>query len=157
MTPKFKKFKLSLKIIILMTLYIFVFFRAFLWGSISTMLVRGYYTTTSVHLTSESGDIVSTATILTNDPEYFMLNSITFEDMYTRLHCIDNNFNPIHDPSYELNSFVQSGTFLMLILMGWIAIVIICLTKSISIWKGGIGNSQSAKNKAKYWLAYCFH
>ena len=77
--------------------------------------------------------------------------------MYTKLHCIDNNFNPIHDPSYQLNSFIQSGTFLTLILMGWIAVVIICVTKSISIWKGGIGNSQNVKNKNKYWLAYTFH
>lgn len=41
--------------------------------------------------------------------------------------------------------------------MGWIAVVIICVTKSISIWKGGIGNSHNVKNKNKYWLAYTFH
>lgn len=52
MTLKFKRFKLILKIILVMVLYIFVFFRPFLWGSLSTLLVRGYYTTTSVHLTS---------------------------------------------------------------------------------------------------------
>ena len=77
--------------------------------------------------------------------------------MYTKLHCIDNNFNPIHDPSYQLNSFIQSGGFLSLILMGWIGVIIICLTKSISIWKGGIGNSLTSKNKPKYWLAYGFN
>lgn len=140
-----------------MVLYILVFFKPFLWGSIDLLLVRGYYTTASVKLTSATGDVVSTSTILTNTPEYFMLNDITFEKMYSQLHCIANNFNPIHDPNYELNTFIQSGGFLTLILMGWVGTIVICVTKSISLWKGGIGNNISGKNKPKYYLAYVFH
>jgi len=44
-----------------------------------------------------------------------------------------------------------------MILMGWIGVLIICITKSISVWKGGIGNSQNIKNKQRYWLAYGFY
>jgi len=51
-----------------MALYIFVFFRPFLWGSIDLLLVRGYYTTASLHLVSQSEEIISTSTILTNIP-----------------------------------------------------------------------------------------
>lgn len=78
MTGKFRRFKLVLKTIFVMALYIFLYFRSFLWGSVSMMLVRGYYTTASVRLTAANGDVVSTSTILTNNPEYFMLNDITF-------------------------------------------------------------------------------
>jgi hypothetical protein len=78
MSPKFKRFKLILKTILIMVLYIFVFFRPFLAGSLNMLLVRGYYMTTSIHLTTSSGTRTSTATILTNDPDYFMLNEISF-------------------------------------------------------------------------------
>jgi hypothetical protein len=51
-TPKFRRFKMILKIILVMVLYIFLFFRPYLWGSINMLLVRGYYTTASVRLVS---------------------------------------------------------------------------------------------------------
>lgn len=140
-----------------MVLYIFVFFRPFLWGSIDLLLVRGYYTTASLHLVSQSNDIISTSTILTNVPEYFMLNNVDFTNIYQNLHCLSNNFNPIYDPNYELNSYIQSGSFLSLILGGWIAFIVICGTKSLSIWKGGIGNHLNAKNVPKYFFSYGFH
>jgi hypothetical protein len=57
-----------LKVICVMVLYVFLFFRPFLGGSINLLLVRGYYTISSIHLISKSGDITSTATILTNQP-----------------------------------------------------------------------------------------
>jgi len=139
-----------------MSLYIFLFFRPFFAGSIDLILVRGYYTTTSLHLTSKNGDLVSTSTILTNNPEYFLLNDVTFDTIYSELHCLDNNFNPIHDPTYQINTFVQSGGFLSFILTGWIIAIVICVVKVISISKAGIGN-QSDKNKEKYWLVYGFH
>lgn len=77
--------------------------------------------------------------------------------MYSELHCIDNNFNPIHDPNYQINSFIQSGSFLTMILLGWVGTLVICVTKIISLWRGGIGNDKSIKSKAKYWLTYAFH
>jgi hypothetical protein len=72
-----------LKVILVMVLYVFLFFRPFLGGSIDLILVRGYYTTASMHLTNKNGDLVSTATILTNTPEYFMLNNVSFDTLYS--------------------------------------------------------------------------
>ena len=86
-----------------------------------------------------------------------MLNNVSFETLYQELHCISNNFNPIHDPNYELNSFIQSGSFLALIILGWLAAIIICATKAISIWRGGVSNSIITKYKLKYWISYVFH
>ncbi len=76
--PKFRRFKLILKTILVLALYIFVFFRSFISKSIDMLLVRGYYVTASIHLVTQSGTRLSTATILTNNPDYFMLNDITF-------------------------------------------------------------------------------
>jgi hypothetical protein len=45
---------------------------------------------------------------------------------------------------------------LTLILLGWIAAIVICVTKAISLWKGGISN-QPGKNMPKYWIVYGFH
>lgn len=153
---RLKKIKLIVKIVVIMTLYIFVFFRDFLGGSIGILLVRSYYGTTSLNLVDSSGNTLSTTMIITNNPNYFLLNDISFADVQNVYHCINNQFDPIYNPNYSLLTYVQSPSFLALLLTGWLGIVLICVTKAVSIWKGGISNRPS-KSLGKYMFIYAFH
>ena len=105
---RLKRIKLIVKIIIIMILYIFVFFRQFLGSSIGILLVRSYYGTTSLNLVDSSGSTLSTTVIITNNPNYFLLNDISFSDVQNVYHCINNQFDPIYNPSYSLLTYVQS-------------------------------------------------
>ena len=145
-----------LKVLLVLILYIFVFFRPFLSNSIDILLVRSYYSTSSLHLTDSSGNALSTATIISSQPLYFIEHDITFQDLYNKYHCIDNTFNPINDPSYSLIQYVQSNSFLGFMLSGWLIFFLICGTKLVSMWKGGVSN-KSNKNVEKYWVTYGFH
>jgi len=153
---RLKRIKLIVKIIIIMVLYVFVFFRQFLGGSIDILLVRSYYGTTSLNLVDSSGNTLSTTVIITNNPNYFLLNDISFSDVQNVYHCINNQFDPIYNPNYSLLTYVQSPSFLALLLTGWLAIVLICVTKALSMWKGGISNRPN-KNLPKYLVVYGFH
>ncbi len=148
--------KLIVKIIFVMLLYIFVFFRDFLGNSINILLVRSYYGTTSLNLVDNTNSILSTTVIITSNPNYFLLNDISFSDIQNVYNCINNQFDPIYNPNYSLLTYVQSPSFLALILTGWLTIILICVTKAISIWKGGISNRPS-KGVGKYLLVYGFH
>ena len=138
-----------------MLLYIFVFFRTFLGNSIDILIARAYYGTASLHLIDKAGNRLSTTTVITRDPNFFVLNDISFNDIQEQYGCIADNFDPIYNPSYSLLAYIQSSQFLALLLSGWLVFIIICVTKSISIWKGGIGNRPN-KNLTKYFLVYGF-
>jgi hypothetical protein len=69
-----------------------------------------------------------------------MNNEISFDDIGSKYQCIPNNFDPIYNPNYSLITYIQSNSFLALILMGWLIAVLICITKAKSIWSGGISN-----------------
>lgn len=139
-----------------MVLYIFVFFRGFFGNSISIILVRTYYGLTSLNLVDAYSNLLSTTVIITNQPNYFLLNDISFSDVQNVYNCINNQFDPIYNPNYSLLSYVQSPGFLALLLTGWITALLICVTKAISIWKGGISN-RPTKNGGKYLIVYGFH
>lgn len=139
-----------------MVLYIFVFFRDFLGNSISILLVRSYYGTTTLNQVDNSGNTLSTTVIITHQPNFFLLNDVSFADIQNIYSCINNQFDPIYNPNYSLLSYVQSPPFLALLLTGWLAIILICVTKSISIWKGGISN-RPTKGIGKYLIIYAFH
>lgn len=139
-----------------MVLYIFVFFRDFLGGSLSILLVRGFYGTTSLNLVDTSNNVISTTVIITNQPGFFLLNDISFSDIQNVYNCINNQFDPIYNPNYSLITYVQSSSFLALLVTGWITCLLICVTKAISIWKGGISNKPT-KSSIKYYVVYGFH
>lgn len=153
---RLKRIKLVVKIIAVMLLYIFVFFRDFLANSIGILLVRSYYGTTTLNLVDNTGSTLSSTVIITNQPNYFLLNDISFSDIQNVYSCINNQFDPIYNPSYSLLTYVQSPPFLALLLTGWLTILLICITKAISIWKGGISN-RPTKGVAKYLVVYAFH
>ena len=153
---RLKRIKLVVKIVVVMLLYVFVFFREFLGNSIGVLLVRSYYGTTSLNLVDSAGSTLSTTVIITNQPNYFLLNDISFADVQNIYNCINDQFDPIYNPAYSLLTYVQSPSFLALLLTGWLAAALICLTKALSIWKGGISNRPS-KNLGKYLLVYGFH
>ena len=77
-SSRLKKIKLVLKIIIVLLLYIFVFFRPFFGNSIDILLARSDYTTTSLHLVDYNSNWLSTTTVLTNQPLFFLQNDISF-------------------------------------------------------------------------------
>ena len=139
-----------------MVLYIFVFFRDFLGNSIGILLVRSYYGTTTLNLVDNTGTTLSSTVIITNQPNYFLLNDISFSDIQNVYNCINNQFDPIYNPTYSLLTYVQSPPFLALLLTGWLTIILICVTKAISIWKGGISNIPT-KGVGKYLVVYAFH
>jgi hypothetical protein len=84
-----------------------------------------------------------------------LLNDISFSDVKNVYNCIDDNFDPINNPNYSLLTYIQSSDFLALILTSWAAIVIICVAKALTIWKGGIAN-RPKKNIKKYYIVYAF-
>lgn len=69
---------------------------------------------------------------------------------------MDDTFDPIYNPTYSLLNFVQSSSFLALLLTGWLTAAIICVTKAISIWKGGISHRPKT-DQCKYWISYAFY
>jgi hypothetical protein len=139
-----------------MVLYLAVFFRDFLSGSLGILLVRKYYGTTSLNLVDTSNNLISSTVIITHQPNYFLLNDISFAQIQNQYNCINNQFDPIYNPNYSLLTYVQSNSFLALLLTGWACCIIICVTKAISIWKGGISN-KPAKGGLKYYVVYGFH
>ncbi len=61
-----------------MLLYIFVFFRVFWANTISLLGVRSLYTTASLKLVDYTNNLLSTVTVITNDPVFFLKNDISF-------------------------------------------------------------------------------
>jgi hypothetical protein len=153
---RLKRIKLIAKIIIVMVLYLAVFFRDFIAGSLGILLVRNFYGTTSLNLVDTSNNIISTTVVITHQPNYFLLNDISFSDIQNVYNCINNQFDPIYNPNYSLLTYIQSNSFLALLLTGWAACILICVTKAISIWKGGISNKPN-KGAFKYFVIYGFH
>ena len=139
-----------------MLLYIFVFFRDFLSGSMGILLVRNYYGTTSLNLVDYNNTLISTTMIITHQPNFFLLNDISFTDVQNVYNCINNQFDPVYNPSYSLLTYIQSSNFFALIITGWVTFVVICATKAVSIWKGGLSNRPN-KNTTKYYIVYGFH
>ena len=155
-SSRLKKIKLILKIIVIMVLYVFVFFWPFLKNSVAILLVRSHYTTTTLHLIDYDGNQLSSTTVLTNDPLFFLKNDISFAEIQDEYRCINDNFDPVYNPDYSLITYIQSSNFLALLLTGWLTAILICVTKAISIWKGGISN-RPPKNQTKFWAVYAFH
>lgn len=85
-----------------------------------------------------------------------MANTIDFNDIENKFQCIPNYFDPIYNPSYTLINYSQSNQFLALILTGWVVAIAICVTKGISIWKGGISNIPD-ENLGRFVLVYSFY
>lgn len=139
-----------------MVLYLAVFFRDFLAGSLGILLVRKYYGTASLNLVDSSNNVISSTVIITHQPNFFLLNDISFADVQNVYNCINNQFDPVYNPTYSLLTYVQSSSFLALLLTGWAFCIIICVTKAVSIWKGGISNKPN-KGTFKYYAVYAFH
>lgn len=121
-------------------MYIFIFFRPMIFSTIAIIYVRSTYATASLHLVNYSGERVSTSVVLTSNPSYFLDNSISFSQLQNDYQCVDNNFDPVNNPSYSLINYVQSGGFLALLLTGWLTVIIIIILKAVAIWKGGISH-----------------
>ena len=139
-----------------MVLYVFVFFRGFLGNSISIMFTKDYYTLAKLNLVDNTNNILSSTVVITDEPNYFLLNDISFTDISNTYNCIDNQFDPIYNPNYSLIEYVQSSSFQSLLISGWIAFFLICTIKVISIWKGGLSN-RPKKGLFKYMVVYGFH
>lgn len=84
-----------------------------------------------------------------------MTNDISFDEVQNKYQCIDENFNPIYNPDYSLLTYIQSPGFLALLLTGWLTLIVICICKAVSMWKGGISN-RPAINQTMYWISYGF-
>lgn len=75
--------------------------------------------------------------------------------MQNKYHCINDKFDPINNPNYSLYNYVTSSNFEALIFTGWIGVVVICVIKGLSIWRGGISNRPRKPNR-RYWAVYTF-
>lgn len=155
LSSKLKRIKLIIKIILIMVMYLIVFFGPFIRNSFDIMLVKDKLQKTPLNLVDNMGNILSSVTILSAESKFFMFNDISFSDVQNKYHCINDKFDPINNPNYSLYSYVQSSKFTALIFTGWISALIICVVKSLSIWKGGISNRPKKPNR-KYWAVYIF-
>jgi hypothetical protein len=138
-----------------MVMYIFVFFGPMLSHTIDMLILRDSLQKTTLSLVDTTNTVLSTTSILTSQPNYFLLNDISFSDVKNVYNCIDDNFDPINNPNYSLLTYVRSSDFLALILTSWAAIIIICAAKALTIWKGGIAN-RPKKNIKRYYIVYAF-
>ena len=155
LSSRLKKIKLVAKIIIIILLYVFVFFRPFLGGSMNILFERSYYSTASLHLVDYNNQQLSTTTVITRDPNFFLINDISFGDIQNTYRCIPNNFDSIANPDYSLLTYIQSSSFLALLLTGWLCAIIICATKGISIWQGGL-SSRPSRSLLRHIIVYIF-
>lgn len=71
-----------------------------------------------------------------------MINDVIFTDIQNNFNCINDSFDPIYNPSFSLNTYIQSNAFVGYMISGWIYITLICIMKSMMIWKGGISNKK---------------
>lgn len=141
-----------------MALYIFVFFRTFIWSSVAIVQVRANYASTTLHLVDNQGNRISSSTILTDNANYFMTNDISFDEVQNKYQCVDESFDPIYNPNYSLLTYVQSPEFLALLLTGWLMVIVICVVKAVSMWRGGISNRpEKNQSQARHWVSYVFH
>lgn len=85
-----------------------------------------------------------------------MTNDISFDDVQNKYQCIDETFDPIYNPSYSLLTYIQSPSFLALLLTGWLMTIVICVTKAISMWRGGISH-RPENNRVRHWVSYGFY
>jgi hypothetical protein len=85
-----------------------------------------------------------------------MYNSIEFDDIQHKYQCIPNNFDPIYNPSFSALNYIQSNGFLAIILTGWLTSIAICISKALSIWRGGISNMPK-NNIGRFIFVYGFH
>jgi hypothetical protein len=118
-------------------------------------MVRSFYSTTSLHLVDNLNNILSTTTVITSEPNFFLLNDISFTEVQNIYHCINDKFDPIYNPDYSLLSYIQSSSFLALLLTGWFTYILICVTKVVAIFKSGISN-RPVKSSIKFWIVYGF-
>ncbi len=44
-----------------------------------------------------------------------------------------------------------------MLITGWATMAIICVTKAISMWKGGISNRPDKSKQIRHWITYAFH
>ena len=108
-----------------MVLYIFVFFRGFLGNSLSIMFTKDHYKLAKLNLVDNTNNILSSTVVITDDPNYFLLNDISFMDISNTYNCIDNQFDPIYNPNYSLIEYVQSSTFQAFFISGCVALLLI--------------------------------
>lgn len=87
-----------------------------------------------------------------------MTNDISFDEVQNKYQCVDDSFDPIYNPTYSLLSYVQSSQFLALLLTGWLMMIVICVTKVVSMWRGGISNRPDRnQSQARHWVSYVFY
>jgi hypothetical protein len=136
-------------------MYLAIFFGPFLSGTIGILSTRGFLKPTTLFSLDSTNTIQSSVTVLTDRPEYFLLNDISFGDVQQTYHCINNQFDPLYNPDFSLNSYIQTNEFVGVMISGWVFIVLVLLIKGIMIWNAGIGN-KTDKSNWRYWFIYGF-
>lgn len=155
LSSRLKKIKLIFKIIIVLIMYLAIFFGPFLGGTVDILSTRGFLKPTTLFSLDSNNTIQSSVTVLTNHPEYFLLNDISFGAVQDKYHCINNQFDPIYNPNFSLNSYIQTNEFVGVMISGWAFIVLVCLVKGFMIWNAGISN-KTEKSDWRYWFIYGF-
>jgi hypothetical protein len=138
-----------------MVMYLVVFFGPLISLTIDMLILRGSFEKTTLSLVDTTDNVLSVTSILTHDPNYFLLNDISFSDVKNVYNCIDDNFDPVNNPDYSLLTYIKSSDFTALLFTSWAAIIVICVAKSLTIWRGGISN-RPKKNIKRYYVIYAF-
>lgn len=156
LSHRLKQIKLIFKILVILVLYLALFFGQFISGTVGLFTSRGFLKSATLYSLDSSGSIQSSVTVLTSNPQYFMLNDISFGDVSDTYHCINDQFDPIYNPSFSLNTYIQSNAFIGVMVAGWIYILLVIVVKSIMIWNAGLSN-KTEKDGWRYWFIYGFH
>lgn len=153
---RLKQIKKIFKIIILLVLYLALFFGQFISGTVNLFATRGFLSAATLYSLDSSSTIQSSVTVLTSNPQFFMLNDISFGDVSDTYNCINNQFDPIYNPSFSLNTYIQTNAFIGVMVAGWIFILVVIIVKSLMVWNAGIGN-KTEKDNWRYWVIYGYH
>lgn len=156
LSQRLKKIKMVFKILVMLVMYLAIFFNPFISGTASLFASRGFLNPTTLYSLDSSSSIQSSVTVLTSNPQFFMLNDISFGDVSDKYHCINNQFDPIYNPSFSLNTYIQTNAFIGVMVAGWVYILLLIIVKALMIWNAGIGN-KTEKEGWRYWFIYGFH
>lgn len=134
-------------------MYLAIFFGPFLADTIAIFATRGKLNPVTLKSIDSTGTVQSSVTVLTDNPQFFMLNDITFGDVQDKYHCINNQFDPLYNPSFSLNTYIQTNNFIGVMVAGWVYIALVLIAKGMLIWNAGISN-KTQKDGWRYWVIY---
>lgn len=149
-------FKAVLRIILEVLLLLLAFFLPFIVNSVTLLARRGFFRKFQVVNADMNLLYFSGTTILTDQPEYFAFNSLTFQQL-TALQCIRDEFDPVVNPSFSFFQFIRSGSFFWWTLAGLLLCGGILALRGAMAFRANFWTFYQERSSWKVWVAWAFN